>query len=276
MAFITKNNARQLEYQANRGKIERIMIQDLYKLSLWMLTKKEQQWLGAARMFYENPEFYLKHIYQKSEKKPNLNLVYLPGRPAYHEDKDCVVLNGNYINYEIPFDVIKKGESAVQEFRDWWKSEEQLLNSNPDRFWEKMSIRWLLTSNVNSQQIQANNSGIETYENYDLSETEMKIDKLIRSMEEIRKNNFSLIDEFGKVTYKILVTKEIEIKNLSDQEILSDWDNKKSLLKREMRLFFQLKFNPDIEIKESLLESLGFVKCSRCHKKELMLDFQDK
>lgn len=273
MPFITKNNARQLEYQVNNSKVERIMVDDIYKLSLWMLTKKEQQWLGAARMFYENPEFYLNHIYQKIEKKNNPNLVYLPGRPAYHKDKDCIVLNRDYINYEIPLEVIGMGELKVQEFRDWWKSEEQLLKSDPDRFWEKMSIRWLLTNNVRGQEIKADNSGVEAYENYDLSGIEVKIDKLIESMKEIQKNNISLINEYGKKTYKILVTKELEIKNQDDYTLLSDWDNKKSLLKREMRIFFQLRFNPDIEVKESLLESIGYVKCSQCHKNKLILDF---
>ena len=158
MAFITKNNARQLEYQVNRSEIEKIMLDDLYKLSLWMLSKKEQQWLGAARMFYENPEFYVDHIYQKSKIKTDSNMVYVAGSPAYHAKQDCTALKQDYVNYEIPLEIIGRGDDVVREFREWWKSEEQLLNSDASRFFELMSIRWLLINPPRMQSITANNS----------------------------------------------------------------------------------------------------------------------
>lgn len=144
MSYITKNNARQLEFQANRDEIEKIMLEDLYKLSLWMLTKKEQQWLAAARMFYENPEFYINHVYKKIERRDDLSLVYATGSPAYHARQDCSVLTQDYLNYEIPVEIMGRGDNVVYAFREWWKSEEQLLHSNPSRFLEIMSIRWLL------------------------------------------------------------------------------------------------------------------------------------
>lgn len=272
MSFITKNNARNLEYQVNRSEIEKIMLDDLYKLSLWMLTKKEQQWLGAARMFYENPEFYLNHIYQKSERKADPNLVYVAGSPAYHEKHDCDVLKQDYVNYEIPVEIIGRGDDIVSAFREWWKSEEQLLNSNPRRFLEIMSIKWLLINPPSLRSITANNSGVETLENPDIAHVEMEIDKLIDSMNEIRIDNPLLIKDYGKRTFAV-INGTVPIESSSDRKILDDWDRKKNLLKRKLRLFFQLRFNPDLEISGSVLDSLGFKKCKRCHESEQAFSF---
>ena len=272
MSFITKNNARQLEYQVNRSEIEKIMLDDLYKLSLWMLTKKEQQWLGAARMFYENPEFYINHIYQKSERKADSNMVYVAGSPAYHAKQDCNALKQDYVNYEIPPEIIGRGDDTVRAFREWWKSEEQLLNSNENRFFELMSIRWLLINPPSKQSVTANNSGVQTLENPDIARVEMEIDEIIKSMNEIRKDNPLLIKDYGKRTFAVR-NGTVSIESASDRKVLDDWDSKKDSLKRKLRLFFQLRFNPDLEISGSLLDSLGFKKCKQCHEREQAFSF---
>ncbi len=267
MAFITKNNARQLEYQVNKSEIEKIMLDDLYKLSLWMLTKKEQQWLGAARMFYENPEFYVDHIFQKSEKKTDSNMVYVAGSPAYHAKLDCTVLKQDYVNYLIPPEIINRGDDTVRAFREWWKSEEQLLSSNPNRFFERMSVRWLLINPPSMQSISANNSGVHRLENPDITRVEMEIDQIIKSMNVIMKSNSLLIKDYGKRTFAVR-NGTISIENKSDRNVLDDWDSKKELLKRKLRLFFQIRFNPNLEISGSVLDSLGYKKCKQCHVRE--------
>lgn len=266
MSFITKNNARQLEYQVDRDEIEKIFIEDLYKLSLWMLNRKEQQWLAAARMFYENPDFYVSHIYKKIERKPNTNLIYAGGTPAYHAKQDCEVLKNDYINYEIPVEIIFRGEETVHDFREWWKSEETLLNSNPERFVEIMSIRWLLQNPPKIQSISANNSGIETHVNPDIGEIESEIDLLIQSMNELRANNPILIRDFGRRSFAVS-NGDVSIDNPTDRAILGEWNKKKELLKNRLRTFFQLRFNPDLELKGAVLDSLGFRACKRCHEK---------
>lgn len=264
MSFITKNNARQLEYQVNRSEIEKIMLDDLYKLSLWMLTKKEQQWLAAARMFYENPGFYVAHIYQKVEKTKTPNLVYFGGPPAYHASQDCEALKQDYVNYEVPVEIMRRGDSVVEEFREWWKSEEQMLSSEPSRFLERMSIRWLLQNPPSLNSITADNSGVKKLENPDISVVEAEIDALIRMMNEIRVANPALIKEYGK---RVFAVRQgiLSVESSTDREVLEKWEDHKTLLKRKLRLFFQLRFNPDLELSGSVLESLGFRKCKRCH-----------
>lgn len=272
MSYITKNNARQIEYQVNRSEIEKIALDGLYKLSLWMLTVKEQQWLAAARMFYENPEFYVDHIFQKIEKRDDSSLVYVGGVPAYHATKDCDVLKQDYVNYEIPVEIIGRGDSEVKAFREWWRSEEHLLHENPGRFLELMSIRWLLKNPPTLQSISADNSGVEVIENPDLAAVEGEIDQLISSMNEIRMANPALIKEFGRRTFAIQKG-QLAVDSPGDRLILDDWDGKKSMLKRKLRLFFQLRFNPDLELDGSVLEALGFKRCRRCHKDDLVLAF---
>lgn len=264
MSYITKNNARQLEYQVNRDEIEKIALEDLYKLSIWMLTKKDQQWIAAARMFYENPEFYINHIYQKTERKSDPGLVYTTGAPAYHANKDCEVLKKDYINYEIPPEILGRGDDTVKAFREWWKSEEQTLTTDSARFLERMSIRWLLQNPPNLKSIEANNSGVRIQENPDILDVEKEIDNLIKTMNEIRKINPVLIKEYGRRTFAVR-NKSIIIEEPTDEKILIDWDDKKNLLKQKLRLFFQLRFNPDLEMDGSLLETLGFKRCKRCH-----------
>ena len=264
MSFITKNNARQLEYQVNRNEIEKIVLDDLYKLSLWMLTKKEQQWLAAARTFYENPEFYVAHIYQKVEKTKSPNLVYVGGPPAYHATQECEALKQDYVNYEVPVEIIGRGDNVVEEFREWWKSEEQMLSSNPSRFLERMSIRWLLQNPPSLKSITADNSGVERLENPDIAEVEAEIDALIKMMNQIRVANPALIKDYGKRTYAVRQG-TLSIESATDREILGKWEDSKTVLKRKLRLFFQLRFNPDLELSGSLLDALGFRKCKRCH-----------
>lgn len=265
MAFITKSNARHLEYQTNRHSVEKILVEDLYKLSLWMLTKKEQQWLAAARMFYENPDFYIKHIYVKVERpKGPSNLVYVAGQPAYHARKECDVLSRDYLNYEIPPEIVGRGEPVVVQFREWWKSEQTLLNSDPKRFLEKMGIRWLLKNPPNLRSIEADNSGVEVVENRELSEVESEIDNLIEFMGSVRADRPELIDKYGKRTFMVK-NGSIDIENADDRSTLVDWDKRKDTLKDRMRLYFQLRFNPDLEMKGTVLESVGFRPCAHCH-----------
>ena len=102
----------------------------------------------------------------------------------------------------------------------------------------------------------------------------MEIDKTITSMNEIRKNNIPLIKEYGRMTFAVLKgTFSIEAVSESDKKILVDWDKKKELLKHKLRLFFQLRFNPDLEISGSVLDSLDFKKCKQCHGREQPFSF---
>ncbi len=270
MPYITKNNARNIEFQVNQSRIERIALDDLYKLSLWMLTKKEQQWLAAARAFYENPEFYINHIYQKIEKPDNSRLVYTGGKPAYHDSRDCEALKRDYVNYEIPVEIEGRGEREIHAFREWWKAEEKLLLSNPSRFVDRMSIHWRLKNPPDLRAISADNSGVAVVENFDVAAVEAEIDNLLNAMNEIRRANPTLIQEFGKRTFAVQRGK-ISIANEEDRATLNDWDKKKSTLKEKLRLFFQLRFNPDLELDSSLLDALGFKRCSSCHGGDLLL-----
>ena len=223
-------------------------------------------------MFYENPEFYVNHIYKKSERQTDPTLVYATGSPAYHASQDCPVLKQDYVNYEIPVEIIGRGEDIVQKFREWWKSEEKLLNSDPSRFLKLMSIRWRLINPPSLQSISVDNSGVKSLENPDIAVIEQEIDELIKSMNDISKNNSVLIKQYGKRTLGIRKG-TIPIECPKDRGILDDWDSKKDELKRKLRLFFQLRFNPDLEISGSVLDSLGFKKCKQCHENRETFSF---
>lgn len=188
------------------------------------------------------------------------------------QSMDCTALKQDYVNYEVPVEIIGRGDDTVRAFREWWESEEQLLNSNEGRFFELMSVRWLLINPPSMQSITADNSGIRMLENPDIAGVEMEIDETIKSMNEIRKNNLLLIKDYGKRTFAVRKG-TVSIESTSDRKVLDGWDSKKESLKRKLRLFFQLRFNPDLEISGSVLDSLGFKKCKQCHEREQAFSF---
>lgn len=268
MSYITKSNARHLEYQVDRSQIEKLSLEDLYKYSLWMLTKKEQQWLAAARAFYENPEFFIDRIYQKVEIVDNGTLVYVGGTPAYHASQDCEVLLRDYHNYVIPAEILDRGDKdkqVLQRFREWWKLKEQLLHSNPRQFLIDMELQWKLRNPPSIRSIEANNSGVERHANRDIAEVEADIDSLIESMKELRSQEPDLIKKYGEKTFLLKKNSFLDMENQDNRELLERWHEMKESLKDNLRIFFQLRFNPDLKLDGSLLSALGFKACTRCH-----------
>src|SRR5690606_21300794 len=111
------------------------------------------------------------------EVKDTKTLVYEGSQPSYHMDERCERLTSNFINFKIPADIQAKGDSAVEEFRKWFKENQQLFLSRRDVYQARLHAKYSITEGLNK--IDYENSGYRYKENLTLSEIEQRIDSLI-------------------------------------------------------------------------------------------------
>jgi ribosome-binding factor A len=54
------------------------------------------------------------------------------------------------------------------------------------------------------------------------------------------------------------------LQEAGDLEVLKAWHESKEVLKKDLKTYFKLKFNPDLEFQDTLLQSIGFRPCKSC------------
>jgi hypothetical protein len=199
--------------------------------------------------------------------------IYEGAKPAYHTGNDCVRLLSNFKNFEIPDQVRTKGEQAVTEFREWFKTVQNIFNEKPVIFEALLFSRYGIQSNV--REVDYINSGAEEKENLDLPELERRIDGLLteagRYFNEQDKVQQNLIRRFGKLTFLAYINKEIYSNDsgLSDDDLkvfLRSYDIKfKKPIKALLKEYYRVLYNPEMKFEGQLLEALGFRPCGSCH-----------
>ncbi|ANJ66650.1 hypothetical protein A9404_03995 [Halothiobacillus diazotrophicus] len=234
-------------------------------MSLWMLSIQEQRWLAAARSFYENPEFFIDYFYKHvaTNRRTNSFLVF-PGRnPAYHQDYACPKLRANYLNYRIPVEIIARGPKAMDDFRAWFRDNIDLLQSDPHQFVVRMSIRFRLRNASPTEELSASNSGITVEQNPRISEIKKAIDTKIREMLDFRRENIAIVCAYGNCTHKVK-DGAVHIDDEGARRIVDQWHNLKEQLKTDLKTYFMVRFNPDLEFGDELLQKIGFKACNCC------------
>jgi hypothetical protein len=268
--FITAANAKRMEMGLDPEKAKKLYIEDLYKLSLWMFSVPERRWLAAARMFYQNPEFYLKCFYKKIEPHTGKesDWVFVGVTPAYHFDADCVKLHSDYTNFKIPPEIVGRGEDEKQKFREWFIENQDLMEDST-KFINKITARFMLRNPPRIEEFQKGNSGIVAEENLPLVDISARIDERLHRMKMQRDQNPMLIDKYGMQTHLVRSGK-VDVEDLLDRQLLDSWHEAKNALKTDLRTYFKLKFNPDLEFQDDLLQSVGFRPCKSCANLGLM------
>lgn len=263
--YITAANAKKILAGADSNELKKIYLDDLYKMSLWMFSEGERRWLGAARTFFENPDFYVDKFYKpvaKSKDKSSDFVFVSKLPPAYHIDPKCEKLISDYSNYLIPAEIVHKGEKAKDDFRIWF-DENRVYLEEPEVFINKMSARFFLKNPPNIEAIKLGNSGVVDKKDLSLGGIENRISEKISEMDKVRCEHRALIAKFGMKTHLIEKVDET-VEDPKELEILKNWHQAKMDLKADLRTYFQLRFNPDLKFSGSLLESLGFRKCTSC------------
>lgn len=238
----------------------------------------------------KEPEKFAIEVYHPVLNKDTYQYVFESEQPpSYHSNKNCERLTSNFKNFEVPFEIkdrVKdlgekegKGEEEIEQlekqqvesFRAWFKENFELFQVDTVAFLKKLDIRWNIQRNVN--EIERDNSGVESIENLNLVELEKEIDKIISAAGKYfvcNKDKQHIIRRFQKLTFLAYKKGNIEKNDteLSDDELkafLMEYDTKfKRPIKELLIQYYRVKYNPNLSFEGQLLERLNFRRCSVC------------
>lgn len=264
MSFITKSNAKSILFEINLAKAGNIPTDGIYPGDLSALSDNERRWLAAARMFYEDFELFVEHVYQKKAKPVDTQKYVYEGRmPSYHADRNCENLLSDYRNFEIPVEIQGRGQEEVDRFRSWFRANEQLLHENTQRFITRMTFEFRLGYPPTVNSLEAPNSGIETIENLSLDRLRADIDRQLEEAARMRSSSdpaSGIIRRLGNLSHKRFDDEETN-------RVLREWRALKQNVKKNLVEYFKVSLNPDLKFDGMLLEQLGFRQCRSCHLK---------
>ena len=223
-AFITKSNLNSIV--TSLEEIEQLNSADktaLYKHPIYFLHKNEIDRLLKQREFLKDPENVFK-IYKKKKSVDSKKYIFEGAKPAYHTRKDCINLNSNFNNYEIPTEIQEKGDAEIEKFRKWFKSNQIYLSEKPDLFSLKLQIAFGLS--IVPVVINHDNSGLTELDNLNLNDLEERIDSIIKAAGTFYKDNpdkQTIIKRFQKLTFLAYTKNEIKLNdtNYTDDELKS-------------------------------------------------------
>ena len=303
LVYITKNNFSKI--------VRRIPVMDVnlegnlyvrFNVNLnAIFSKFEKSELLLYKMLSENPDKFLNEVYtQITEREDTYTWVYEEKKkPCYHGTPNCPRLHSDFENYQVPLPIKYKGIEKdilldrlkisdltegeknivianVERYRNWWKHIGEILyKSDKDIFLMRVNMVFQPNPRITDiREFKQENSGIEEFENFTLSEIEEEIDNLIiaaRNYYFESEKNTSILRAYSKYTYHILVRNEFPgfaECNYSYEEIrsfLEDYNKRfKEPLKKLLRNYFRIKNNPDLKMESTILDALGFVPCGAC------------
>jgi hypothetical protein len=278
IVFITKANANNILYEFDCK--EPVLSGDIYqKREFPYFDDKDRKKLLATKKLYENPEDFFKACYRKHTPERDTMMYVYEGKPhAYHSSLNCKKLYSNFIQFPIYKQIRDRGEKEVGVFRKWFDEKKYLIETGKaERFLDYLAVRWGIPSTKSSlaDLKRYSNSGAENFENIDLDFACIKIDNLIDTIDTLinsSKKNRVILTRFGKMSYFGARENHLYANNTGYpedeiKEILIVFDTHKKKLMKLLLQYYRLKLNPKIEIKGNLLDAIGFVPCSACHKK---------
>ncbi|KEQ11218.1 hypothetical protein [Endozoicomonas numazuensis] len=259
MPFITQYNCGKILRSVDYQKIDPKHFNQLYKQNIWILSYKEQAWLASAKLLFDDPSAFLKEAYVKNSPIDTKKFVYEGNNPAYHEDKNCDRIKSNYNNFEIPQEIIHKGDREIERFRKWFKSNHKLYEDNQNRFLSRLQATFFLQNPPNK--VTGSNSGIVEFNDVNISTLEDEIDQLMEQAKlfyfksDVHQNT---IDINGNRSFFVA-------KSAKKDSIIYIWHNSyKEKLKEKLMHYFRVKLNPDLEFSGKLLQTLNFRECNQC------------
>lgn len=269
MAFITQANANKIIYDSDLKGID--SEGQVYKMKIYFFSRYEVNALLAIQELLEDPEKYFSIIYKPYKPKDTFNFVYEGSKPGYHDYSCCPMLNSDYQNFPIPEEIKEKGEMAVIEFREWFKTVKHLLD-RPDVFVMRLKSKYGIETNPKA--VNKDNSGNKVHKNYTLDQIENKIDRLIKEAGRFyytSEKNTKILKRFSRLTFLANKKEPIEGNQtgFSDSEVRTLLKEYDETYKRPLKLYlieyYRLKFNPELEMGGNFLEKLGFKRCGHCY-----------
>lgn len=268
MAYITSYNTHKIVTRNNFKNVN--LTGQVYKFKLYMFSKYEENCLLAVQELMKNPENYFKQIYDPMIVYDSKKYVFKEHQPAFHTTIDCKKLHSDFKNFELPREIIERGDLEIERFRKWFM-ENQYLLEDPEKFVMRLKLAFKI--NYNPRAINYENSGFDELKNYSIQELENKIDLLIKEAGKYyyaEEKNTKILKVFGKFSgiafLDMLLNGNTTGYNDDEvREFLKDYHRKYKLPIRKLLIeYYRIKFNPDLKFAENLMEVLGFKKCGCC------------
>lgn len=269
MPYITNFHS---ELATTNLKIDKLeLVEDEVLSRVKILSKEDKLQIFAYKKLLANDED-LVQIYKPISKRTS-KFVTTTQNPRYHTDKNCKVLNNDFISYTIPPSILKKGEENVAKYRKWFKQNKALLESDPSTFYDKQKEAFNTSEKLES--VKFDNSGVTEIENLSIEEIEAYLEKLITDYDtfissESTAKAISLNSEKAKYLVglgrKYIKYVETGLDKDSVIDILKKYLAMKKDTIKYLQMYYRVKLNPDLSIDTKLLEGLGFLECPYCAK----------
>ena len=272
-AYITTHNAQKIISRNNFKDIQ--LSGEVYKHKLYIFSKNEENSLLAIQELFKNPEKYFNEIYNPMKVVDSKKYIYKEQQPAYHTSNKCDRLHSDFTNFELPLEIIERGEAEIERFRAWFIENRHLLEQ-PDAFVMRLELAFKIK--YNRKAINYENSGFSEFKNYSLEQLEKEIDSMIKEAGRYyyaHEKNTTILKVFGKFSGCAFSENPLysNYTGYSDREVksfLKDYHMTfKVPLKKLLIEYYRVKLNPKLEFAETFMDAIGFKKCGACKKREL-------
>ena len=272
MAYITSYNTHKIVTRNNFKNVN--LTGQVYRFKIYMFSKYEENCLLAVQELMKNPENYFKQIYDPMVVYDSKKYVYKENQPAYHTDESCERLHSDFRNFELPQEIINRGDLEIERFRKWFLENQYLLET-PDIFVMRLELAFKIK--YNPKAINYENSGFDELKNNSIQDLENLIDLRLKEAGRYfyaAEKNTKILRAFGKFSGRAFLDKPFEgnYTGYSDDEVrdfLKDYHRKYKLPIRKLLIeYYRIKFNPDLKFAENYMEVLGFKKCGCCKRNE--------
>jgi len=237
---------------------------EIFRIDFLWFGNYEIKEILAFKLLYEDPDSFFKQ-YKKREPIDTKRYVFEGKKPAYHKLFNCPRLTSSFTNVRIPEEIRKRGDEEIEKFRKWFKENSYLIESaRKDIFYERLRLRFRLTSNP--EEVDYDNSGVESHESMELEELDLRIERIISNANDFylrSYKNTSILDNFGKISFiyknrKPPYSNNTNYSNEEIWEVLKDFEeNYKIEIKHLLKEYYRIKYNPELEFSGILLGQLG-------------------
>ena len=273
--YITESTFKNLIKKTELDKYLETSLPHYEKLKYILALPEKNQLIKYAKLLedFKNFSNYQK-INKVYESDPKTRLIFFKKKPSsYHLDEDCIYLNSNYENFEIPVEI--KDEN-IETYRSFFLKNKYLYENNRIAFLAKAEIKFnIIIKNV--KEIHGENSGIEKIKNFRVESPNTIIDKisiLIKDMDDYRSSDADiekLIKDVGFATHKakyINNNKDYVLHIKNENSPIYHWHKYKIKLKSLIEKYFILTFNTEFKFERSILEQCGLTCCRSCLQKK--------
>ncbi|WP_139252352.1 hypothetical protein [Hymenobacter psychrotolerans] len=261
------------------SKVGKIWPRTIPQLS-WRETKSLLLW----KVIYRNPEG-IESIYNKSSKTDTYTYLDEARASSYHISRHCPFLNSGFKTYVIPDYIRQRGPNEVKSFRSWYKLNINRLGGaygiHTDFFFQEMKTIFGEpdeTADTRENLEQEDVPNIEEpqeQKNLDLGQLTSRIDEAIdnllyfyNSQNPITQQvlrHFAKASRLGYSPNPILNNTTGFSDDRLKQFLKQYHDKYKQPLIDDLRDYYKVYFNPELDFKGRLLDELNFKPCSYCY-----------